>query len=171
MPLIYPRSDDSAFNNWISKILYHIEILCGATAQHGIQELSEVKKVMAIAPTDKSAHDLMMVCKRLYQSEIYNELHFATYTSVNIPDNELCVKNAEYAIKLGRPPVNAHAYLYGAVKLHKEPILMRWITGNKKVISPPRRRVVRKPAISISAIGSALGGIQCFTLKGLADIG
>ena len=145
--------------NWVAQ---------GGLSRQGLIELRTAQKCMAIGPTDKSSHDFMMACKRAYLQGLQQELTSSTYTVATQKDEDIYEAHRILTEQLGRLPVAAHAYLYGAGKLHKEVASMRWIAGcSILLVHKNRTRQFYHAATSISAFSSALGAALRFCMHRL----
>lgn len=136
---------------WIAK---------GCLSKKGKDALKQLHETMIVAPTDKSAHDLMFACKSIYQRWMHAELATSSvYKPSAEADSVIWARHDSYSATLARLPVRAHSYLYGAGKLHKRPVRMRWIAGAAvQPIASSRNKTTMAPGTSISPLGAALGG-------------
>ena len=164
------------FEPWQKYIIHAIEqkltnisnvdwLTCGGLTQQGFRELRKVQTDMVIGPCDKSAHDLMLICKHAYVHALQNELLSGVYQLTALTDEQIWGNHAKFSQEIGRIPVNSHAYLYGAAKMHKEPANMRWIAGcSRQIIEKKGERTTMSAATSISPLAAALGAILRFCM-------
>ena len=133
----------------------------GCLSKDGKEALKQLHESMVVAPVDKSQHDLMFACRSVYRAWLNKETTASrVYQPASEPDDVIWDQHAHFSAQLSRLPVRAHSYLYGAGKLHKEPVKMRWIAGAKTaIIDSHRNRDIMAPATSITPLGSALGGV------------
>ena len=137
----------------------------GYMTKTGATELKNVQNDMVIGPTDKSAHDFMMVCKHAYLHALQQELHSGVYSPTALTDEQIWTNHSNLATAIGRIPIKAHSYLYGAAKMHKEPANMRWIAGcGRQLIAKQGPREIFSAATSISPVATALGAILRFCM-------
>ena len=85
-----------------------------------------------------------------------------------LSDEQIWENHAKYSREIGRIPIQSHAYLYGAAKMHKEPASMRWIAGcSRQIIQKKGEQTIMSAATSISPLAGALGGILRFCMAQL----
>ena len=152
----------------LSKISNEDWLTNGGLTQQGHKELRRVQNDMVVGPCDKSSHDLMFICKHAYVHALQNELMTGVYEVTALTDDQIWDNHAKFTEEIGRLPVKAHAYLYGAAKMHKDPANMRWIAGcARQPIEKKGERTIMGPATSISPLASALGAILRFCMTQL----
>ena len=170
------KMDGEKFQPWIDFVLHKVEhtvskiseiawLTNGGLTQQGYKELQHVQKSMVIGHCDKSAHDMMLICKNAYLHALANEFQSGVYQQVALSDEQIWDNHANYSNQIGRIPVKSHSYLYGAAKMHKEPSGMRWIAGcSLQIVERQGERTFSGPATSISPIAAALGAILRFCM-------
>jgi hypothetical protein len=173
------KIDVGAFDAWIGLICHHVEVAAAAVpesdwltsgylTQAGYRELKAVQRDMVIGPTDKSAHDFMLVCKHAYLHALHEELMSGVYMQTGLTDDQIWDNHVSLATQLGCIPIKAHSYLYGAAKMHKDPASMRWIAGcTRQLVCKSGNREHFSAATSITPVASALGGILRFCMTQL----
>ena len=173
------KMDPVAFNEWRARLLAHVEkmtaaipdthwVTQGGLSSEGLRELNMLHEHMVVAPTDKSSHDFMFACKKAYLAALHTELSSPAYAVSTTPDEAILHAHGELSKALGRDPINALPYLYGAGKLHKETAGMRWIAGCAlQKTGHNAFREFQAPATSISALSAALGAVLCFCMHQL----
>lgn len=175
------KMDPAPFSNWVARVMAHVEskvaaipdshwVTQGGLSSTGWKELRTIQEHMVIAPTDKSAHDFMFACKSAYLFGLHQELQSATYAPAEKTDAVIWGEHAKISQELGRIPIEAHSYLYGAGKLHKQIAGMRWIAGcSRQKVSVRRNKEYFHAATSISPVASALGAALRFCMKQLEE--
>lgn len=175
------KMDPGAFQEWAARVIAHVEktvkaipdthwVSQGGLGAQGYKEFRAMQEHMVIAPTDKSQHDFMYACKTAYLDGLYDELESSTYARSSASDEQIWEAHTTLSQNLGRLPIRAHGYLYGAGKLHKENAGMRWIVGcSRQVVHKRRGREFHHAATSISATASALGAALRFCMRLLED--
>ena len=108
-------------------------------------ELKEVQKNYVFVPTDKSANNISIVCKKFYLSCIQNELD-STFSEVNVGKddiiNQLKSGLKSFGIRLdeGREDLST---FYGTCKQHKNPTKFRYITSTTCAVLKPLARILK----------------------------
>ena len=173
------KIEPEAFNTWIDLICNKVQsvatripesnwLISVFLTKTASIELKNVQNIMVIGPTDKSSHDFMMVCKHAYLHALHNELQSGVYQQTALTDEQIWSNHANATKQLGRIPIKAHSYLYGAAKMHKDPANMRWIAGcARQKIHEQGNRSFFAAATSISPIASALGAVLRFCMSQL----
>jgi hypothetical protein len=88
---------------------------------------------------------------------LWEEIHSDHYLSESKGNNAIWAEHTTFSDMVGRPAVNAHRYLYGILKMHKNPVGVRWIAGNHMQDMGDKDR--KFPACSLSSAEMVLGGI------------
>ena len=173
------KIDNEKFTPWIDHVLLKAESIVkqisdtdwltnGGLTQQGSRELRKVQQDMVVGSCDKSSHDMMIVCKTAYLHALLNEFQSGVYQPTVLTDDQIWDNHAILSTQIGRTPVKAHSYLYGAAKMHKDPAGMRWIAGcSRQEIDRQGERIFQAPATSISPIASALGAVLRFCMHQL----
>ena len=117
--------------------------------------MKKLHQDMVVTYADKSAHDLVMMCKRQYLKKLWYELHSSVYTTSALTTSQVADNHSVLTEALGQPANENHRYLYGICKLHKSTPAMRWIAGNH-MFDNGKAHV---PACTLSPTEAAIGGI------------
>ena len=125
-------------------------------SKEGMEELTRIRKDMVITYADKSAHDFVLCCKQVYKHCLWQEVHSSHYEPTALDNCTIWQDHAKLSEFVKQPVVHAHRHLYGILKMHKNPIGMRWIAGNHMQEMESDRKF---PACSLSGAEMALGGI------------
>eukprot|EP01012_Entosiphon_sulcatum_P042863 TRINITY_DN56_c0_g1_i10.p1 TRINITY_DN56_c0_g1~~TRINITY_DN56_c0_g1_i10.p1 ORF type:complete len:934 (+),score=186.39 TRINITY_DN56_c0_g1_i10:2969-5770(+) len=133
-----------------------------AAAKKDLQRLYDIATVTTV---DKGQHDMAIVCKKLYSHLLAKELTSDNYEPVHVNDDTIFARHAAVTDKIGRPPINAHRYLYGSAKLHKPDASFRFIAGAR--LQQVGR--TRAPLTSMSAIEAAVGSILRWAMQALRE--
>ena len=136
------KVDDGVFQPWRQKLLDVLKAKCEVTfarenapfhtflCKEGFDELHRIHKEMVVTYADKSSHDFVLCCKQVYKRLLWEEIHSGHYLT-KVPKNEdIWASHKSYSDMVGRPAVDAHRYLYGILKMHKNPVGVHWIAGN-----------------------------------------
>ena len=162
------RTDPDIFNPWKTKLLQFLIEKCNVLFQDadsphhsflskgGMDELKGIQRDMVITYADKSAHDFVLCCKSVYKRLLWEEIHSSHYEEIGNNSAEIWREHAALSEAVGFPPVNAHRYLYGILKMHKNPVGVRWIAGNHMQELDNKNKI---PACSLSSAEMVLGGI------------
>ena len=162
------KVESPLFDPWKYKLLQTLKEKCDVLFQNedspdhsflseaGMNELRRIHQDMVITYADKSSHDLVLCCKAVYKHLLWEELHRTHYEPTTKANEDIWKEHAKLSENLGKPPINAHRYLYGILKLHKNPPGVRWIAGNRLQELEKDKKM---PACSLSVTEMALGGI------------
>ena len=162
------KVEPQSFEAWKMKLLQTLREKCDTLFQEedtpahcflskaGLDELKRIHNDMVVTYADKSAHDFVLCCKSVYKHLLWEEIHSSHYEPADKTNEDIWQQHAKLSEFLGKPPVDAHRYLYGILKLHKNPPGVRWIAGNHMHEIEPNKKI---PACSLSATEMALGGI------------
>ena len=123
------KFDVEKFEPWVDYIFHKVEqavlkisetdwLTTGGLTQQGFRELRSIQQHMVIGSCDKSAHDLMIVCKQAYLHALQLEMQSGVYQATALTDEQIWNNHANFSNQLGRMPVNSHSYLYEAAKMH-----------------------------------------------------
>ena len=158
-----------SFDDWKTKLLQCLKTKCEVMFQdadapyhsflskEGMEELKQIHNDMVITYADKSSHDFVLCCKNVYKHELWMEVHSPHYEDVMQDNESIWADHAKLSLQVSQNQVNAHRYLYGILKMHKNPVGMRCIAGNHMQQLEEKRKSF--PACSLSAAEMALGGI------------
>ena len=105
----------SAFNRRMSKTM---------------KDLKELHQHFVICKMDKLSHNLTIVCRKYYTARIMNELSSDAYASTNEAKEYIIARHREFNQRYNyKNPTNVLPHLYAVMKLHKNPIGMRFLAG------------------------------------------
>ena len=162
------RTEEDIFSPWKTKLLNFFSEKCNVLFQdadsphhcflskEGMDELKGIQRDMVITYADKSAHDFVLCCKSVYKRLLWEEMHSTHYEEIKTDNSEIWQEHAALSAVVGFPPVNAHRYLYGILKMHKNPVGVRWIAGNHLQDLDNKKKI---PACSLSSAEMVLGGV------------
>ena len=163
------KLDACVFDEWRNKLLQCLLSKCEVMfrdadapyhpflSQDGMNELKTIHNDMVITYADKSSHDFVLCCKNVYKHELWMEIHSPHYEDVMQDNESIWAEHAKLSLQVNQNQVNAHRYLYGILKMHKNPVGMRWIAGNH--MQEVEQKKKSYPACSLSGAEMALGGI------------
>ena len=165
------KMDGSDFLPWRDKLLDLLSVKFAALSREsnapyhsfltpeGMSELQKIHKEMVVTYADKSSHDFVLCCKPLYKRLLWEEIHSEHYATEQEQNETLWNRHALLSNKVGQNPVHAHRYLYGILKMHKNPVGVRWIAGNhlQEMGEPGYEK--KFPACSLSNAEMTIGGI------------
>ena len=156
------------FDNWKAEITRRVQMRLQQLKEKGFQEapgltdeackeLQDIWDTMVVTYADKSALDLVLVCKDVYRSLLQHELSTSrVYERLDRPVEEVYSFHAQLAECVEQVPVDSPAHLYGVMKMHKNPVGVRWIAGARMVQVNRNKKV---PTTSIAQSSAALGGM------------
>ena len=163
------KMDTCAFDDWKNKLLQCLSSKCEVMFQdadasyhpflskEGMKELRNIHNDMVITYADKSSHDFVLCCKQIYTHELWMEINSPHYEEAMQDNESIWAEHAKLNLQVKQNQVNAHRYLYGILKMHKNPVGIRWIAGNH--MQEVEQKKKSYPACSLSGAEMALGGI------------
>ena len=163
------KVDEFDFQPWKQKLVDVLRTKCEAIfarenapfhsflSKEGSKELHQIHNDMVINCADKSSHDFVLCCKQVYKRLFWEEMHSDHYLPEPRSNAEIWALHSSYSDIVGRPAVKAHRYLYGILKMHKNPVGIRWIAGNH--MQDVGEKDKKFPACSLSAAEMMLGGV------------
>ena len=163
------KVDETGFHAWRQKLLEVLQAKCNTMfaeenapyhtflSKDGFQELQNLHQHMVITYVDKSSHDFVSCCKHVYKRLLWEEMHSEHYKFETRCNEEIWHGHDRLSELVGKGPVHAHRYLYGILKMHKNPVGMRWIAGNHMQDMGDHGK--KFPGCSLSPAEMTLGGI------------
>ena len=163
------RTEKADFESWKVFIMQQLTAKCEIIfrdvdasyhpflSQEGMEELKRIHQDMVVTYCDKSSHDFVLCCKQVYKRLLWEEVHGDHYVHTSRDNKAIWQDHEKLSDLVGKPPVRAHRYLYGILKMHKSPVGIRWIAGNH--VHEEEEKKKKYPACSLSAAESALGGV------------
>ena len=95
-------------------------------------ELERLQEIYVFVPTDKAKNNVSLVCKKFYVQLLHNEISSNTYELSTESEDDIINRHSDFLTKHGiklKPENKKLPYLYGTVKMHKDPIKFRFITA------------------------------------------
>ena len=93
-------------------------------------ELRKLREVFVFVPVDKASHDIAVICRRAYLHALRQELRGTdTFTTTSASPTEIVELHATFNKRFEWNTAANLPYLYGTIKLHKDPAKLRFITG------------------------------------------
>ena len=109
-----------------------------------IKHLRMLQRSFVFVPIDKAAHNLAIVCKKLYLDILNKELTSITqtYQDVTQTKQEIINKHQTYFKHFNIKTHDELPYLYFLPKLHKTPISFRFVAGSAKVTTTNTSKIL-----------------------------
>ena len=87
---------------------------------------------MSLSQQTKQKNNVSLVCKKFYVQLLHNEISSNTYQLSTESEDDIINRHSDFLTKHGiklKPENKKLPYLYGTVKMHKDPIKFRFITA------------------------------------------
>ena len=135
---------ESMFQGWKSTILTEVktkldnfspfEFNCVLGKEEVLHELEQLQEQYVFVPTDKADKNVSLVCKKFYVQLLHDEISSDTYQLTTESEETIVNRHKEFlkahGIKM-KPENEKLPYLYGTVKMHKNPVKFRFITAGR----------------------------------------
>ena len=163
------KMEEASFHAWRQKLLEVLQAKCDTMfaeenapyhtflSKDGFRELQNLHQHMVITYADKSSHDFVCCCKHVYKRLLWEEMRSEHYKGEAKCNEEIWNGHDKLSELVGKGPVHAHRYLYGILKMHKNPVGVRWIAGNHMQDMGDHGK--KFPGCSLSPAEMTLGGI------------
>ena len=145
------------FNEWRNDILNKVKHKLGNISTNlnsnvsfidtkkAFDNLDKLHDKFVFVPTDKSANNISIVCKKFYLSCIQAELD-ASFTFVNESPEDIIAKQkvdlSRFGITLDGDCDNLSSF-YATCKQHKSPVKFRYITSTTCAVTKPLARIMK----------------------------
>eukprot|EP00754_Rhynchopus_humris_P029764 Rhum_TRINITY_DN15233_c5_g1::Rhum_TRINITY_DN15233_c5_g1_i6::g.145922::m.145922 len=134
-------------------------------------EIQKLREIFVFVPVDKASHDIAVICRRAYLHALRQELDgTATFARTHCNATDIINKHKTFNSRFEWKTSANLPYLYGTIKLHKNPATLRFITGasNKTIISTPDQKPRRpgKPEVSTTPAHQTLSAALKEVLRG-----